>query len=262
MRNHRITDADASTLVTGRAPVGRPELEVLATSLSEFRAASFESAPQPSAALAARLSLGNATEISTSQGSAFDAETIETTLSPSRDSRARKGLVRTVFSWIAGLGLALKIALGTVVAAAAVTGAGAAGVLPFGTQDAFDEVVSVVVPADTDDGTDDGVDDGTDDGADDGTDAEGSGDGDAGDHYDPADGNFGSWVSDKAHNKPDDGKNFGELVSGEAHNKPHPGATDESQVEEGDDDESGDDEVNQGVGPQSDHGPAVKKGAH
>jgi hypothetical protein len=234
MRKHRITDADVSALVTGRTPDGRPELEVLAQSLSEFRTASFESVPQPSAALAARLSLGGATGISVSNESAFADDNIETTSPTSRGTRSRKGLVRTVFAWIAGLSLGLKIVLGTAVAAVAATGAGAAGVLPFGTQDAFDEVVSVVVE------TDEGVDEGTDEGDEPATDDE------AVEGYDPADGNFGGWVSDLAKDKPGTGAEFGDFVSDEAHNKPHPGETDESQVEEGDDDTTGDTEVNSG----------------
>jgi hypothetical protein len=241
MRKHRITDADVSALVTGRTPDGRPELEVLAQSLSEFRTASFESVPQPSAALAARLSLGNATGISVSNESAFADDNIETTSPTSRGARSRKGLVRTVFTWIAGLSLGLKIALGSVVAAAAATGAGAAGVLPFGTQDAFDEVVSVVVE------TDDGLDDGT-DGEEPATDDE------AVEGYDPADGNFGGWVSDLAKDKPGTGAEFGDFVSDEAHNKPHPGDTDESEVEEGDDDTTDDTEVNSGKESKPDNG--------
>jgi hypothetical protein len=241
MTKHRITDVDVSTLVAGRTPAGRPELEALAQSLSEFRAASLESAPRPSAALAARLDFGNSSSISDSRETAFDADTIETTLS-ARAGRTRKGLVRTVFTWIAGLSLGLKIALGTVVAAAAATGAGAAGVLPFGTQQAFDEVVSVVLPIadDSEDGTDDGLDDGTDDGSVDEADAD-SGD-DSGDDsgYDPAEGNFGSWVSEQAHDKSGSGNDFGKTVSEEAHNKPHPHETNTSEVEEGDDDVSSD----------------------
>jgi hypothetical protein len=281
MRKHRITDADAASLVSGHSTQGRPELDDLARALSDFRAASFETAPRPSAALAARMDVGKPSMISESNESAFDAGQIETTSSTSRGNRPRKGLVRTVFSWIAGLGLGLKIVLGVALTAAAATGAGAAGVLPFGTQQAFDEVVSVVIPAaepidevtdgdegvqdGTDDGTEVGTDDGTevgtDDGTDDGTDQSGDGS-DATEGYDPADGNFGSWVSDQAKNKPGSGEDFGHMVSDEAHNKPHPGAKDESQVEEGDDDGSDDDAVSHGKGSQSDHTPAPGKGAH
>ncbi len=51
MRKHRITDADVASLVSGHTPQGRPELDELAHALSEFRAASFETTPRPSAAL-------------------------------------------------------------------------------------------------------------------------------------------------------------------------------------------------------------------
>jgi hypothetical protein len=254
MRKHRITDADAASLVSGHTPQGRPELDELAHALSEFRAASFETTPRPSAALLARMDVGKPSMVSESNETAFHADTIETTSLSPRGSRSRKGLVRTVFTWIAGLGLGLKIALGVAVTAAAATGAGAAGVLPFGTQQAFDEVVSVVIPAsepvdETDDGTD--GDDVTDD----------SGDGDVTEGYDPADGNFGSWVSDQAKDKPGTGEDFGKTVSDEAKNKPHPGASDGSDGTEGDD-ESDDDAVSHGNGSQSDHTPAPGKGAH
>ena len=125
--------------------------------------------------------------------------------------------------------------------------------LPFGAQQTFDEVVSVVIPAA--DPIDEVTDDGTD--GDDVTD-----DGEATEGYDPAEGNFGSWVSDQAKDKPGTGKEFGEMVSDEAHNKPHPGATDESEVAEGDDDESDSDEVSHGNGSHSDTTPAPGKKAH
>ena len=269
MRNHRITDADAARLVSGRTPQGRPELDSLARSLSEFRAASYGPAPRPSAALAARLSLGGAAAISDSRESAFDAETIETT---SPTTRSRSGRKRTVFGWIAGLSLGLKIVLGAALTAAAATGAGAAGVLPFGTQQTFDEVVSVVLPTtepvdhSLDPGTDEGTDDNavTDDDAvaDDDAATDDSGDGTVTEGYDPTEGNFGSWVSKQAKDKPDSGKNFGELVSDEAKNKPHPGASDESQGTEGDSDESDDDAVSHGNGSHGDHAPAPGKKAH
>ena len=190
--------------------------------------------------------------VSESNESAFNADKIETTSSTTRGNRSRKGLVRTVFTWIAGLSLGLKIALGAALTAAAATGAGAAGVLPFGAQQTFDEVVSVVIPAA--DPIEEITDDGTD--GDDVTD-----DGEATEGYDPAEGNFGSWVSDQAKDKPGTGKEFGEMVSDEAHNKPHPGATDESGVAEEGDDESDSDEVSHGNGSRSDTTPAPGKKA-
>ena len=162
MRKHRITDADASALVTGRTPADRPDLEELAMSLTEFRAASFELSPRPSAELAARLDLANATGISV-LNEAADAATIETTVPAASGRAPRRGLVVRVFTWFAGLGLGVKILLGTAVVAAAATGVGAAGALPPGAQDAFDQVVSTVVPTDeTDDSGTDAVTDETD----------------------------------------------------------------------------------------------------
>jgi hypothetical protein len=195
--------------------------------------------------------------VSDSMESAFNVDTIETTSSTSRGTRSRKGLGRTVFTWIAGLSLGLKIALGAALTAAAATGAGAAGVLPFGTQQTFDEVVSIVIPAA--DPIDEVTEDGTEDGTDDGTD---SGDGDVAEGYDPADGNFGSWVSDQAKDKPGTGKEFGDMVSDEAKNKPHPGATDDSDGTEGETEESDDDAVSHGNGSHGGHAPASGKKAH
>ena len=94
MRKHRITDADVASLVSGHTPQGRPELGELAHALSEFRAASFETAPRPSAALSARLDVGKPSMVSESNESAFNADKIETTSSTSRGNRSRKGLVR------------------------------------------------------------------------------------------------------------------------------------------------------------------------
>lgn len=51
-----------------------------------------------------------------------------------------------MISWFTGLGVLAKVALAAGVAVAAVGGVGAAGALPGGTQEAFDHLVSVVVP--------------------------------------------------------------------------------------------------------------------
>ena len=108
-----------------------------------------------------------------------------------------------MFSWIAGLGLAAKIALGAGVAVAATAGAGAAGVLPTGAQDTFDTVVSTVVPGSQ-------VDESTAPGTDDGTTAP---DPASTNHPD----NFGSWVSERAKDPDKVGKTFGQETSEAAH---------------------------------------------
>ena len=175
MRKHRISDDDASALVKGRAPAARPDLALLAQSVTDFRVAAFETLPQPSAELASRLDLARASRISTVMASLSNGDTMETQTLVSSGPASQKGRVKQMFAWLFGLGLMAKVGLGSAVAIAAVTGVGAAGVLPFGAQDAFDTVVSVVLPSEettdtiVDDGTRDGTDDGSDDGTDDGS---------------------------------------------------------------------------------------------
>ena len=201
MRKHRISDDDASALVKGRAPAARPDLALLAQSVTDFRAAAFETLPQPSAELASRLDLARASRISTVMASLSDSDTMETQTLVSRGPASQMGRVKRMFSWLLGLGLATKIALGATVAAAAVTGGGAAGVLPFGAQDAFDTVVSVVMP--TEEADDETTEPGTTDGV--VTPGEGKG-------------TFGESVSERAHElgKDGDGRSFGEEISEEA----------------------------------------------
>ncbi len=163
MRKHTITDAEAQQLLSGATPEGRPELAELAASIADVRRdASQLAAPQPSAALAARLdqpALG---------------------VSAGAEPTPLKGIKKMAAS-IAGLGLAAKLAAATGVLALGLTGVGAAGALPGPAQDAFDGVVSSFTSTEdevVDDGAaeecvvDDGaVDDGT---TDDGTTDEGT----------------------------------------------------------------------------------------
>ncbi len=165
MRKHTITDAEAQQLLSGATPEGRPELAQLAASIADVRRASLSDAPQPSAALAQRLdqpALG---------------------VSAGAEQKPVKGIKKMAAS-IAGLSLAAKLAAATGVLALGLTGVGAAGALPGPAQDAFDGVVSTIVPTEeevVDDGAaqecvvDDGtVDDGTTDEGTDGTTDEGT----------------------------------------------------------------------------------------
>ncbi len=130
-----------------------------------------------------------------------------------------------MFSWIAGLGLVTKIALGAGVAVAATVGAGAAGVLPTAAQGTFDSIVSTVVPAA-------------------GEAPEGSLSTDTAEptpepsetaHPD----NFGSWVSSRAHDAAKDGHTFGAETSEAAKQNGQSGAgegsNEESTHQDGDD---------------------------
>lgn len=117
-----------------------------------------------------------------------------------------------MLSWLTGLGVLAKIVLASSVASAAVLGAGAAGVLPDGAQEAFNTVVSSVTDPEA-------------------TPAEGP---------TPAPSasfdNFGGYVSDLAHQlgKGSDGRAFGETISDAAKNKnkDHGSNSDENESDE------------------------------
>ena len=189
MTKHGISDDEAEALLRGDATGVSPELAALADSLSEFRAAAFETTAQPSAALLARL----------------EADAPVPAGAISRQKRVRKML-----SWFTGLGVLAKIILGSTVAAAAVAGAGAAGALPGGAQDVFNTVVSVVVPATDDEPESTPTENPTVEPSPEPT------DGAENEHPD----NFGGTISEWAHNpnKGDDGP-FGDDVSDAAHDK-------------------------------------------
>jgi hypothetical protein len=232
MTDHRISDDDAEALLRGDATGVSPELAALADSLSEFRAAAFETTAQPSAALLARLEA----DAPVSAGAVSD--------------RKR---VRKMVSWFTGLGVLAKIILGSTVAAAAVAGAGAAGVLPGGAQDAFNTVVTVVVPATDDEPestpTDEPSADPSDDPSPEPT------EGTENEHPD----NFGGTISEWAHNpnKGDDGP-FGDDVSDAAHDKNE--ANKHPNVDDSDDesDDSSDSPTDHHGGYSEEHGGGKK----
>jgi hypothetical protein len=131
MNTTRISEKDADRLARGRV-LERPDLNPLADLLADYRSAAIGAAPQPSAALAARLDL-SATPI------ALQRDTVaETSVSGAGARRTASGLV--------GLGVTVAIVLAGASGAAAVVGAGSAGLLPSGAQNAFDRVVSLIVP--------------------------------------------------------------------------------------------------------------------
>lgn len=222
MTNHRISDDEAEALLRGDAAGVSPELAALAESLSEFRAAAFEPTAQPSAALLARL----------------EADAPVPAGAVSRQKRVRK-----MVSWFTGLGILAKIILGSTVAAAAVAGAGAAGVLPGGAQDAFNNVVSVVSPTTDDEPestpTDDPSTDPSEDPSPEPT------DGTESEHPD----NFGGKISEWAHNpnKGDDGP-FGDDVSDAAHDK-----NDDKNQSNGDDADESEDSSDDSTDSNSGH---------
>jgi hypothetical protein len=116
-------DDDAiDALLAGSARDGNP----MTAFVEDLRAAAV-AVPSPSPALAAAIAAGG---ISTHQP---------------RDAKWRK-LEMKIKGLLAGLGVAGKVALGVGVAAAATTGAGAAGVLPDPVQHAMSKAVDAVTP--------------------------------------------------------------------------------------------------------------------
>lgn len=109
----------------------------LTEALQQFRALAHARAPRPSKELSARLDM-QMLERLPAASSATQLAVV--------NASARPGRLRAVLSWLAGLGVVAKIVLGVAVAAAAATGAGAAGVLPGAAQQVFDTVLPGLAP--------------------------------------------------------------------------------------------------------------------
>ena len=122
MTDHKLSEDAAAALIAGTAPSEHPELASLAASIAQLRSAP-QPAPQPTAALIARIDLG-----------------IRPVIAPVVNKRRR-----TLASWFVGLGILAKLALGTLIAVTAVSSAGAAGILPGAAQSTFDHIVNIVV---------------------------------------------------------------------------------------------------------------------
>lgn len=140
MRDHRITDEEASAVLRGETPEARQDLAAVADAMSMFRQASFGAPPQPSAELALRLDLERAERISASADGMTASISVLAPLASTPRTRRR----RVSLSGFVGLGLAAKIAIGAGAAAAVgITGTGAAGVagvLPTAAQEVFNDV--------------------------------------------------------------------------------------------------------------------------
>jgi hypothetical protein len=147
MRTHRITDEEVSAVLQGQTPAARDDLAAVADAVMEFRRASIEAPPQPSAELALRLDLERATRISAPAPGVNASTVVKTPVNQASTPRTRRRSV--ALSGFVGLGLAAKIAIGAGAAAAVgVTGtgaAGAAGVLPTEAQVVFNQVIGVEV---------------------------------------------------------------------------------------------------------------------
>jgi hypothetical protein len=138
MRNHRITDDQAEAVLRGRTPHARDELSPFAAAVAGFRDSSLGTSPRPSAAVASRLDLDRVSTVGLIPRE--NPDMTSPTPHPAASTRRR----RVAVEWLAGLGLAAKIAIGaTAAAAAGVAGAGAAGaagVLPTPAQAVFEQV--------------------------------------------------------------------------------------------------------------------------
>ncbi|EAR25824.1 hypothetical protein A20C1_08088 [marine actinobacterium PHSC20C1] len=238
MRNKRISDRVAQAILSGRAPESRPDLTSLANSIAEFREAAYESTARPSEELMVRLGL---TE--TPSGSSHH-ESLPTI------GASKRG--RTMFSWIAGLGIASKIALGATVAVAATAGAGAGGILPVGAQDAFDTVISTVV-TETEDGDESTEDTTTTPESEPADEVEETEEAEATEHPD----NFGGWVSERAKDPDKVGRTFGAETSEAAHEKNKKSESESPSIDHDESEEA--DDTSDDSGNSGSHGKSENK---
>jgi hypothetical protein len=151
MRNHPFSDDDTvAAVLRGEVPAERPDLAPLAGVVAEMRAESSGTPPQPNAALAALLDHGLVAQGLSAEKSDLPVTAASNAPGPAMQAfRLPTWRKRMIVEWIAGLGLAAKIGMGATVAAASVAGAGAGGVLPGQTQNAFDTVVATATPWET-----------------------------------------------------------------------------------------------------------------
>lgn len=136
MFNARGLDDDViDAILSGRDP-GGADLAALVTFADQARAVARGPVPVPSPALASILTNGL-------PGDAGGAPGREATAITAPKKSTRK---RAAAQFLAGLSIGAKVALGAGIAAASVTAAGAAGVLPEGLQHTVASTVSAVTP--------------------------------------------------------------------------------------------------------------------
>ena len=110
----------------------------LTDALQRLRAHAYARPPHPSRQLSDRLDLGMLADPPPVNSPAQVAVVVA--------APERRGRLRAVLSWVAGLGIVTKIVLGIGVAAIATTGVGAAGALPAPAQQLFDSVLPGIAP--------------------------------------------------------------------------------------------------------------------
>lgn len=135
MNSQPLSHDDAMALTGGSLPQDRPDLVALAAAIDDFRETFTKPAPQPSATLVGWMT----------GAPALPPHGVGTTVPVATPVHPRTGVLRrwtrTAAGTLTGLGLAAKIALGGTAALAAVTTAGAIGVLPEGPQGVFDRIL-------------------------------------------------------------------------------------------------------------------------
>ncbi len=208
-----LEEQTIESILAGRTPSGRPELDELASFVNEVRSVATAPAPKVGVELAAILAGG----LTTDKGD-LSATAVSNVTGPAPQAaglpKRRKSMIETIFASAAGKAAAVLAGLSL-----ATTGAAAADVLPQVAQDRVASAVEVVSPFDLPDS------------ADKRQDGEHRKDGDVADDKpaDPsgernpnAEDNFGADVSNRAQTTEDKGKDFGQSVSNDARERFQP----------------------------------------
>lgn len=149
MKN-RITNDEVELLLAGRTPEGRPGFGELAAVVAALRSEAFETAPRPSDELAARLGVPHEELVSAATSTAGSSKRLAGDSSVAVARTPRSSAIARVVERVSGFGLAARIAAGVGALLLGIGAAGAAGALPGGMQDAFDDLVSTVIPIEHD----------------------------------------------------------------------------------------------------------------
>lgn len=143
LRRRLFDDEMSEAILTGRSPVPE-EFAALVSFAEDARALSRSGVLSPRSELRAMFVDG----VSAENGDLLvtAASNVHGPAEQVAGLPKRRSKTMTFFEWIAGLSVGAKAALGVGIAAASVTGAGAAGALPGPIQDAVSSAVSAVTP--------------------------------------------------------------------------------------------------------------------
>jgi hypothetical protein len=143
LRRRLFDDEMSEAILTGRSPVP-DEFAALVSFAEDARALTRSGVPSPGSELRAMFVDGIFAENGDLLVTA--ASNVHGPAQQAAGLPKRRSKTMTFFEWIAGVSVGAKAALGVGIAAASVTGAGAAGVLPGPIQDAVSSAVSTVTP--------------------------------------------------------------------------------------------------------------------